>query len=119
MSTEPIITQGTTLPPQLRNAPAATQQAYATAVSFEQVLMNQLSSSLSAAAQSDDGSSDDSANSDPFASLIPQALSTSLTQGPVGDSLTSALMADFGSPMPTSTSSTSSSSSSSSDGSQT
>ncbi len=83
------------LPANIRNGTPAQQQAYTTALGFEQMLVDQLSQELATSTQSDgssgDGSSDSSGDasstsllggSDPasnaYAQLLPTALSTSV-----------------------------------------
>jgi len=77
------------LPPDVRSAPPARQQAYAAALGFEQLLVQQLSSSFADSAQgtfggsSDDGSSDGAGAgaANPYASLLPDALTQGVMNG--------------------------------------
>jgi hypothetical protein len=83
-------------PASVRNGSAATKQAYATALQFESLLVNQLAQQLSSSAgfmgqdgssdsSGDDSSGDDSSSSDPASSelsaLLPQALTSSIMAG--------------------------------------
>jgi hypothetical protein len=63
------------LPPEIRSAPPARQQAYTAALGFEQLLVQQLSTSLADSAQGTFGG-----GASPYASLLPDAL----TQGVMG-----------------------------------
>lgn len=88
-------------PASVRNGPPAAKQAYQVALSFEQLLVSQLTQELaksvtgSSDASSSDGSSSDGSSSDPssstasglmgsdptssaYASMLPQALTTSI-----------------------------------------
>jgi Rod binding domain-containing protein len=72
------------LPADIRTASPARQQAYRAALGFEQLLVQQLTSSLADSAQGTFGGGGDSADgggqSNPYASLLPDAL----TQGVMG-----------------------------------
>jgi Rod binding domain-containing protein len=85
-------------PSSIRNGGPKAQKAYQVALSFEQVLVDQLTQELAATATSTDGDSSDSGQdssgstgasglmgSDPassaYANLLPQALTTSLMSG--------------------------------------
>ncbi len=73
------------LPADIRSAPPARQQAYTAALGFEQLLVQQLSTSLTDSAQgtfggdSDDGT--DGSTASPNASLLPQALTQGVMDG--------------------------------------
>lgn len=77
------------LPADIRSAPPARQQAYTAALGFEQLLVQQLSTSLADSAQgtfggdSGDGSDDGTGGStaSPYASLLPQALTQGVMDG--------------------------------------
>jgi Rod binding domain-containing protein len=64
------------LPPDVRNAPPARQQAYTAALGFEQLLVQQLSTSLADSAQGTFGGQDS-----PYASLLPDALTQGVMNG--------------------------------------
>jgi Rod binding domain-containing protein len=71
----------TTLPADVRNAGPDAQKLYATALQFEQVLVEQLTKELDTS-QQDDGSSDDSGNSsDASTSMASQMLPGAFAQG--------------------------------------
>lgn len=79
MSTGAIGPLDQALPEQIRSGGPAAQKAYNAALGFEQLLVQQLSRSITGAAGSTDGlggSSGDTSSS-PYASLLPDAL----TQG--------------------------------------
>jgi len=59
------------LPASVRNAPPAKQDAYRAALGFEQLLVQQLSTSLTDSAQDALGGQDN-----PYGSLLPSALTT-------------------------------------------
>lgn len=71
-------------PAWVRNGSAATQKAYQTALAFEQMLVEELSQSLTASSglggeegeSSEGGSSGSSAASGPISSMLPQALTS-------------------------------------------
>lgn len=72
-------------PQSVRDGSAATKQAYAAALDFESLLVNQLAKQLTASTGfmgQDDGSSDGSSGSDPasgeLASLLPGALTSAI-----------------------------------------
>ncbi len=79
----PVINQAL-LPASVRSGTAAQKQAYTTALEFEQVLVQQLSTQVaSTAGLSGDSSStgDGSGSSDPTASIYAQMVPQALTQG--------------------------------------
>jgi Rod binding domain-containing protein len=82
----PVVNQALE-PKWVRDGSAATQKAYASALSFEQTLVEQLSQSLTASSglggessqegeSSSEGGAASSANSSELSSLLPQALSS-------------------------------------------
>jgi Rod binding domain-containing protein len=64
------------LPADIRSAPPARQQAYAAALGFERLLVQQLTSSLAASTQDAMGGKDS-----PYASLLPDALAQGVMDG--------------------------------------
>ena len=81
----PVVNQ-TLEPAWVRDGSATTQKAYQTALAFEQMLVEQLSQSLTASSglggeegeSSEGGSSSSSAASGPISSMLPQALTSSV-----------------------------------------
>ena len=71
------------LPPDVRSAPPARQQAYTAALGFEQLLVQQLSQSLADSAQGTfDGTGDGGTGAtNPYASLLPDALTQGVMNG--------------------------------------
>jgi Rod binding domain-containing protein len=75
------------LPPDVRSAPPARQQAYTAALGFEQLLVQQLSQSLADSAQGtfdgtgDGGSDGEAGATNPYASLLPDALTQGVMNG--------------------------------------
>jgi Rod binding domain-containing protein len=74
------------LPAEVRNGTAKDRQLYTAALAFEQQLTRQLAQSLVDATQpqddtssSDDGSSVQDASSNPYAQMLPDALTQSVT----------------------------------------
>jgi hypothetical protein len=77
------------LPADVRSGPPARQQAYAAALGFERLLVQQLSGSLADSAQGTFGGGADDAGDDgtgasaasPYASLLPDALTQGVMDG--------------------------------------
>jgi Rod binding domain-containing protein len=73
-------------PAWVRHGSAATQQAYASALAFEQTLVEQLSQSLASTSglggeSSEEGSSSEGTGSSPISSMLPQALAAGVMHG--------------------------------------
>jgi Rod binding domain-containing protein len=86
-TTDPPVVSQTLEPAWVRDGSATTQKAYQTALAFEQMLVEQLSQSLTASSglggesgaeseSSEGGSSGGSATSGPISSMLPQALTS-------------------------------------------
>ena len=92
MSALPPIDQSL-LPAEVRNGSAKDKQTYATALGFEQTLMNEMTKAMTATAQPDDSNSNpsDDGGDDSTSSLDQQDASTSMYMQMLPDQLSSAL----------------------------
>ena len=80
----PVVDQAA-MPAEVRNGTQKQKQAYAAALGFEQMLVQQLTKSLASSAMgtdpTDNGSSDDGSSADSGASMYTDMISSSLATG--------------------------------------